>query len=222
MNKANEADKMNKTKTVLLTTAGSVVGLLAGGISAGLILYWPAALLAMFVSGGSDDGLGTWILIVGLGVLAGATMGAALGANIVQKVVRQTSSFRRALLGAVAGATIGVVCGLTGFGIGIFGVIFFMPAPIVAGALIGSGWKAKANEAASSRVEPWSSFARQGNETHCKKCGFELIGPGGPCRKCDDVQTKPCASCGLHVLLNDRKCPHCGTDVNQAERNWQK
>jgi len=141
---------MSKISKVLLRSAGSLAGLLVGGISAGLILYMPAALLALFVSGDSDDdGLGTCVLIVGLCVVAGASMGAALGANIVQKAVRQRSSFQRALLGAVAGATIGVACGIAGFGIGMFVVAFFVPVPIVAGAVIGSGWKAKPRDAAS-------------------------------------------------------------------------
>jgi hypothetical protein len=135
---------MSKISKVLLRSAGSLAGLLVGGISAGLILYLPAALLALFVSGDSDDdGLGTWVLIVGLGVLAGASVGAALGANIAQKAVRQRSSFQRALLGAVAGATIGVMCGLAGFDIGMMRLAIFLPVPIVAGAVLGSGWKAK-------------------------------------------------------------------------------
>ncbi len=68
-------------------------------------------------------------------------------------------------------------------------------------------------EAASPTAEPGSSFVRKGNDTHCKKCGFELIGPGGPCRKCDDVKTRPCSSCGRHIILNDKTCPYCGADL---------
>ncbi|HWR69515.1 MAG TPA: zinc-ribbon domain-containing protein [Dehalococcoidia bacterium] len=61
--------------------------------------------------------------------------------------------------------------------------------------------------------EPESSFERQGNDTHCRKCGSELIGRGGPCRKCDDVKTRPCSSCGRYVLANDKICPYCGADL---------
>jgi len=67
-------------------------------------------------------------------------------------------------------------------------------------------------EGASSQAEPESSFVRQGNDTLCKKCGSELIGRGGPCRKCDDVKTRPCSSCGCYVLANDKTCPYCGAD----------
>ena len=57
-----------------------------------------------------------------------------------------------------------------------------------------------------------STFERRGNDTHCKKCGSELIGPGGPCRRCDNVQTRPCASCGRYILPNDKTCQYCGAD----------
>ena len=64
----------------------------------------------------------------------------------------------------------------------------------------------------ASREAAGPTFERHGNDTHCNKCGFELIGPGGPCRKCDDVQTRPCTSCGRYVLLNDKTCPYCGAN----------
>jgi predicted RNA-binding Zn-ribbon protein involved in translation (DUF1610 family) len=69
-------------------------------------------------------------------------------------------------------------------------------------------WSRKA-----SREVAGSTSERQGNDKHCKKCGFELIGPGGPCRKCDDVQTRPCSSCGRYILANDRTCPYCGAGL---------
>jgi hypothetical protein len=193
---------MSKTSKILLRVAGSLAGLLVGGICAGLILYWPAAVITMFVSGGSEGGLGTWILIVGLGVLAGASLGATLGANIAQRAMRQRSSFWQALLGAVVGMVIAVPCFL------VAGVhVSVVPILTVAGAVIGSGWGTR------PAAQPGLTFTRQGNRTHCKKCGFELIGPGGPCRKCDDVETRPCLSCGRYVLLSDTACVYCGAEV---------
>jgi predicted RNA-binding Zn-ribbon protein involved in translation (DUF1610 family) len=194
---------MRRFPHILARTAGSSVGLLVGGVSMVLLLYWPAALLSLFVSGGSDDGLGLWILIVGVGVLAGASIGAALGATRAQTSLRRKKSpFRIALLGAAVGMVIGVPCAL------LARVhVSIVPILIVAGAVIGSGWGAKPGG------EPGPCFIRQGNDTNCKKCGFELIGPGGPCRRCNDVHTRPCASCGRYILPNDKTCPYCGAAV---------
>jgi hypothetical protein len=69
-------------------------------------------------------------------------------------------------------------------------------------------WSTKA-----SREAAGSTFRRQGTDVYCKKRGFELIGPGGPCRKCDDVKTNPCSSCGRYILASDRTCPYCGADL---------
>jgi hypothetical protein len=65
----------------------------------------------------------------------------------------------------------------------------------------------------ASRKAAGPTSEREGNDTHCKKCGYELIGPGGPCRKCDDVQTSPCASCGRYILDNDKTCPFCRANL---------
>jgi len=67
------------------------------------------------------------------------------GSQRCAETLETRSSFWRALLGAVAGLAIGLVCGLTGFG------ILLMPIPIVAGAVIGSGWGAKPADAAEAQ-----------------------------------------------------------------------
>ena len=102
--------------------------------------------------------------------------------------------------------TCGLVVGFASFFCGIF----CLPGLLASGAKL---LECKTGDAAESGTESASSFMRQGGDTHCKKGGFKLIGPGGPCRKCDDVTTRPCSSCGLHILTNDMTCPYCGTGV---------
>jgi hypothetical protein len=206
---------MSKTRMVLLRIAGSVVGLLAGGVVLGGLAALAAFLLVLLLlrfdsdSGDSPGFEGVLaLLVVGLGCLVGGTMGAAEGATITQKLLRQKSSFRRASFGTF----VGLLVGLPSLALGPFAV-FIIPTSIVAGAVIGSGWKAKPADAAGSEPEPGSSFERQGNDKHCKRCGTELIGPGGPCRKCDDVKTRPCSSCGRYMLTNDKTCVYCGTNL---------
>jgi hypothetical protein len=132
-----EEAAMSKTGMVLWRIAGSVVGLLVGGLALG------ALFIALFYRHDSGDeyDLLEFIFFGGLGLLVGATLGAATGATVAQKLLRQRSSFRKTLLGAVVGLPIAVLCAWTGFG------ILFLPIPIVAGAVIGSGWKAKAANA---------------------------------------------------------------------------
>lgn len=78
----------------------------------------------------------------------------------------------------------------------------------VAGGLALWAWGRKVSR------EPASfTFERRGDDTHCRKCGFQLIGLGGPCRRCDDVKTRPCISCGCYILPDDRTCPYCWADV---------
>jgi hypothetical protein len=134
---------MSRRSAVLLRIAGGATGLLIGGVSAGVLLYWPAALPSMLLSEGPEDALGLWILIFGVGVLGGAAIGAAVGATKVQACLgRGQSSFWRALLGAVAGLLVGIPCALTGYG------ILLVPILIVGGAVVGSSWRTeRANEA---------------------------------------------------------------------------
>jgi hypothetical protein len=122
---------MNKTSTVGQRIAGSIVGFLAGGVAMG-------ALFVLVIHRDDDEwGMVMWYYGVALGILIGGAIGAALGASTAQTAMGQRSSFWRALLGAVAGVSIGLVCLRIGPG------ILFMPVPVVAGAVIGSGWKAK-------------------------------------------------------------------------------
>jgi len=123
---------MSKTRMVIQRIAGSVVGLLAGGVALGGLL------VRLFgQSWGEDWALGAFIFYGGLGLLIGGTMGVAAGATVLQKVLRMRSSFWRALLGAVIGLLVGVPFVLTFYGAPIVFVT------IVAGAVIGSGWNAK-------------------------------------------------------------------------------
>ena len=195
---------MSRTSTVGQRIVGATTGLLAGGLVVGGLF------LLLFYRHRSEDpdyALMEFLFFGGLGLLIGSIIGAAMGATVVQHFLRQRSSFLKALLGAVTGLLVGVLFMLTVYGAPVALVL------IVAGAVIGSGWKAKPANAASSEAEPGSSFERQGNDTHCKRCGTELIGPGGPCRKCDDVKTRPCSSYGCYVLTNDKTCPYCGADL---------
>ena len=96
------------------------------------------------------------------GVVAG-TAGAAVGATITQTLLRQRSSFWRALLGAVVGLVVAALCAvLLCFAPRVLGetfwVVTYLAVPIVgcttivAGAVIGSGWKAKPRDATSPPV----------------------------------------------------------------------
>ena len=121
---------MSRTRMVLLRIAGSVVGL-AVGVAVGVALF---SCLHLAYPPGDD------FFLVGLGILCSAvlgTVGAAAGATVTQKLLKQRSSFWRALLGAVAGMVLGQLCALSVFG------VLAVPILIGAGAVIGSGWKAR-------------------------------------------------------------------------------
>ena len=97
---------MSKAKIVLLTIAGSILGLLVGsGSVAGLAL-------GLYCQEMAKDMPNEWagLIIFLLGSLAFqlvAPMGAAAGATITQKLLKRRSSFWRPLLGAVAGLVVG-------------------------------------------------------------------------------------------------------------------
>jgi len=124
----------------------------------GVLGYLGAWTAAVKVANGHEDaGAVLMILFAPPGFLIAATIGAAVGATIMQRVLSRKSSFWRALLGAVTGLLAGafVIYCLWRFdvdmaaewwGLAIAGV----SAPITAGAVIGSGWKAKASDAAST------------------------------------------------------------------------
>jgi hypothetical protein len=62
-------------------------------------------------------------------------------------------------------------------------------------------------------LSPPANRPRLDGDVHCKRCGHELVAPGGPCRKCDDVKTKLCCTCGNHTPVNRKACMHCGADL---------
>ena len=153
---------MSKRRMVLLRIAGSVVGLLVVGVAVGVTLFFCLP-LAWPVTGG-DTWFAARVVLGALGGVVLGTVGAALGATITQRLLRQRSSFWRALLGTVVGLVVGVPCGLS--------LLFFLTggrqtgstasvlaaslttltialATMIAGAVIGSGWKAKPRDATS-------------------------------------------------------------------------
>ena len=127
---------MSKKSMVLLRIAGSVVGLLVGGglLGGGLVLLQAGRGFAV-----------NWVPFSVLGGIVGAPAGAAL----VQKASGQRSSFWKALLGTAIGLVAGLVVSLPLLFLFIWLVgeagelvaIVIVPVAMVAGAVIGSGWK---------------------------------------------------------------------------------
>ena len=147
---------MNRSSMVHLRIAGATVGLLAGaGAARGLffLIEW----------GPTNRNASPVVNFVPF-LLLGAIIGATGGATIMQKVLRQKSSFWKALLGSFLGLLVGwllslPVCFVLYHLIGshLEGTVEFVAVglsvciPMVAGAVIGSGWKAKPANAAESR-----------------------------------------------------------------------
>ena len=141
---------MNKTSTVGRRIIGALVGLLAGGLAVGalfLLLFYPHD------NEHSESAPLLFIFFGGMGFLIGAILGAAGGATMMQKLAKQRSSFWRALLGAVTGplAVVPVLVLSAGVpGIARGAAIVIVPTLIVAGAVLGSGWKVKPANATGS------------------------------------------------------------------------
>ena len=136
---------MSNTRMVLLTVAGSVVGLmLGGGVVAGPIvgpnyqrIIW------------GQDWEPLIFLMFGVPPIAlGTVIGAAAGAAIMRRILRQKSSFWKALEGTMRGLLYGFLLALL-VGIILEGtsqlvvISLIVCTSMVAGAVIGSGWKAK-------------------------------------------------------------------------------
>jgi hypothetical protein len=152
---------MSKRRMVLLRIAGSVIGLLVVGVAVGVALFFCLHLALSPQDRQGHDFLAFFGEVCG--VVLG-TVGAAAGATITQKLLEQRSSFWRALLGTVVGLVVGAVCfqllflaasrgdpsmeGRLAYVATLAGVITLL-ATIVAGAVIGSGWKAKPRDVAS-------------------------------------------------------------------------
>ena len=133
---------MSKRRMVPLRIAGSVVGLLVVGVTVGVALFS----CLHWASPTHDHAQGEipMVAISGLGGVVAGTVGAALGATVTQKLLGQRSSFWKALLGAFIGMILVGIPLMVSF----FGAPFAV-VPIAAGAVIGSGWKAKPRDAAS-------------------------------------------------------------------------
>jgi hypothetical protein len=69
-----------------------------------------------------------------------------------------------------------------------------------------SSWQSRASAKRGGDQVYWKSY-----EVYCRRCGSELMGRGGPCRKCDDVETRLCSSCSRYTPA-DRACVYCGAD----------
>ena len=142
----NEGIKVRRPSTVWPRIAGSLAGLLIGGVHLGAVGFGLAALLASTVFRDAGLGLAFTALILSpiLAALLGSTIGAALGAVLMQRWMRRRSSYRRTMLAAIVGMLAGsppVLIG--GPQVLLVAGIPIASAMIVAGAVIGSGWKAK-------------------------------------------------------------------------------
>lgn len=62
------------------------------------------------------------------------------------------------------------------------------------------------------RCNTRATFLMGGYTIKCTACGYDLVGLGGPCRVCDDVETRYCLSCG-HYTFAKRSCIYCGADI---------
>ena len=149
---------MSKTTMVLLRIAGSVVGSLVVGF---LLYLWGRGEIAGIIDWNNEDYLFAMVITFG-GPVFGAIIGAPLGATAMQKLLRQSSSFWTALLAALLGLLVRVLpmalCCSALYQPGRWrdaGDVAFVGvaiecAAVIAGAVIGSGWKAKpAGEAQS-------------------------------------------------------------------------
>jgi len=157
---------MSKNRMIALRIAGSVVGLLVVGVTVGVAIFFCLP-LAWPVTGG-DTWFAARVVLGALGGVVLGTVGAAVGATVTQRWLRQRSSFWIALWWAVAGLMVGVVVGVP---CGLI-LLFYLTggrqsgstasvlaaslttltialATMVAGTVIGSGWKAKPRDAAS-------------------------------------------------------------------------
>lgn len=143
--------KVKRPSTVWPRIAGSLAGLLIGGLHLGAVAFGLATLLlsTTFHDASLEEALAALVLCPILAALLGATTGATLGATLAQREMKQRSSCWRTMLVAVVGMVAGVPLGTM---VGIVAEVplaeFLIGMPvasvfIVAGAVIGSGWKAK-------------------------------------------------------------------------------
>jgi hypothetical protein len=142
---------MSKTSAVLWRIAGGVIGSLVVGF---LLYLWGREEIAGIVDWNNEDYLLAMVITFG-GPVFGAIIGAPLGATAMQKLLRQRSSFWIALLAALLGLLVGVLpmalCCSALYQPGRWrdaGDVAFVGvaiecAAVIAGAVIGSGWKAK-------------------------------------------------------------------------------
>lgn len=142
---------MSRARSVLLRIIGSVVGLLIGGIggvSLAFLGLWlcllPFEKFDLF-DGSSEERLLASLLIAVCGALFGAPIGAAAGTTVAQRCMKQRSSFWRSLLLAGVATIVSVPGVWVQVGIPVAVIL------VVAGAVIGSGWKAGPANAAGIR-----------------------------------------------------------------------
>jgi hypothetical protein len=152
---------MRRTLRIVARIAGGLVGLVAAGM---LGFYAACAVVAGTAKGDEDAALIGVILLGPVGFLVGTPVGAAIGATIVQRMLREKASFWKGLLGAVGGLVVGVLptglCLWTLYEQGVwhdgwwpfFVGIAVVCAIVIAGAVMGSGWKAEPTAKAQGRT----------------------------------------------------------------------
>lgn len=133
-------DTPNKASTVWPRIAGSVAGVLIGGLPLGTVGFGLGLLLisTVFYDASLDTAAMVVYLFALLSTLLGATVGAALGATRAQRQMKQRSSFWRAMLVAMAGWI--AAPAPYPFMLASIPVALVL---IAGGAVIGSGWKAR-------------------------------------------------------------------------------
>jgi hypothetical protein len=154
---------MSKGEMVLARICGSVVCSLIGGVSLGVLLGPLVAFSAMAAMADVDDGMMP-VVVFFSGIVVALVLGAAGGAVVVTLDLNQKGSFWTALSGALIGLLLGglplTLClwGLHDNGIWHAGwPPFLVPiacayAGTIAGAVIGSGLKAKPANAAKGAL----------------------------------------------------------------------
>jgi len=145
---------MSKAEVVFARVCGSLAGSFIGSVSLGVLL----GPLAWYFALGCGDGMMPLVVLgsgIGLSLLIGTVIGAAGGAAVVTLDLNQKGSFWTALSGALIGLLLGglplTLClwGLHDIGKWHTGWLpFLVPIAVayvgnIAGAVIGSGLKAK-------------------------------------------------------------------------------
>jgi hypothetical protein len=194
---------IGKIGQFVLSTAGSIVVSSACGIAA-----WFAAIhvILSILGKNNDASLISCIVFCPTAAFAGFTLGAAVGAAIMQGFLRRPSSFSRVLLGALVGSSIGLLPALAALVVLYMryhgdSAAFIPSAMLIAvfsgvGAVLGSGWRARAADAVVARPEqgvisPNETLKPQSGQAKCPFCHsttFHVVEEAGS-RRCSECHT---------------------------------